>query len=44
MAEIRYRDLSLPLKILVVLGWIGAIYNVAALIIGFILGFTGASS
>lgn len=38
----KWKELSWPLKVGVVGGWISVVYLGAAFIIGFVLGFLGA--
>lgn len=41
MTKIKFRDLSAPLKVLVVFGWISLVLYVGAFLIGFISGYMG---
>ena len=38
---IRFKDLSLPLQVLVILGWIDVLYIFGLFTLGFILGALG---
>jgi hypothetical protein len=40
-SEIRFQDLSLPLRIAIIAAWIGLIYNVGLFLLGFMIGLLG---
>jgi len=41
MGEIKYKDLSIPMQIAVVLAYISGIWLILAFLLGIVLGFLG---
>ena len=39
---VRFKNLSWPLKTIVVFGWLNLIYFTVLMLIGFVIGFAGA--